>query len=337
MGKSLRQMYKDRNTTASNKVTSVANKTNSTVQRLLKQAPAYGSSLGGDFQLLRKQAMGKGPLPQFEAQRGVLEQQGIRNQERQDADTAGRVENAYSQLAMGGGLSSGARERVAQGGMQDTLFAKQNLRAADQAALGALGVQEAGAKLDLQKGVAQAGVEEQNRRQDFMMDRYKFKAETTAGLAKADAERAVAAANKPSCFAPQTMITMHDGSLKAISEIAVGDKVDGGVVYAVQMSVAPGSMYCYAGKVFVTGGHAVNENGVWKRVRNAGLAVKAETALTCVFNIATTDHYVIAEGMKFGDMHESDYFEHFTSDESIDYLNGFPFVLEEHTCSTQNT
>jgi hypothetical protein len=115
------------------------------------------------------------------------------------------------------------------------------------------------------------------------------------------------------------------------------DLVKGGVVYAVQVSIAPANIYPYANKVFVTGGHAVNENGVWKRVRTAALAFKADTQITSVYNIATTDHVLWAEGMQFADLHETEYHDQLTSEESIDHMNGFPFVIEGEQCSTQST
>ena len=69
-----------------------------------------------------------------------------------------------------------------------------------------------------------------------------------------------------SCFLPNTLVTMANGSTKKIIDVDIGDEVaEGGRVFATGKFLN-NELYDYKG-VKVSGSHMVNEDGVWMRIR----------------------------------------------------------------------
>lgn len=324
---------------ASAQATSDQEEINNKVRDILAKAPQYSNSLDfSEFNNLKNQAFGSGPLDAFERQRQLEKTEAQRALENQTSEGASQVQNAYSQLAQGG-LSSGARERVGMGGAQSNIFARQGLRNQDILSNLDINAREGTARSSMQDQITKAITAENNRKADAEMNAYKLKAETEAGLAKATAERAAAASSAANaCFAPGTMIEMSDGTEKAIHEIKLGDHVrDGGIVYAIQAARAPKKLYHYAGRVFVTGSHAVFEGDEWKRVEGATLSVPIETEIETVYNFACEGHRIVSGGLMFSDLHETDYSDRISDEESIDMLNGHLIINEDAECFTPNT
>lgn len=303
------------------------------IRKLLQQAPKYQSTLGTpEFERLRAEAFGTGPLAAYEAARQQARLQSQRAIENQSTEGASAVQNAYSQLAMGGGLSSGARERIASGGGRQSILARQGLRSTEMNSLADLGTKEAAERISGQKSVTDALTAEKQRQNEFAQKNYELKAQVEGGLAKSRAERQIAESNA-SCFSPDTLVAMSDGSEKPISEIRVGDHVlAGGEVYSVIQTKAPEEIYLYAGSVFVTAMHAVCEGGTWMRIKDATLSVKCSAEISTVWNLATDKHRMVIKGITFADFHETDDFSALTNEGSIAALNGED-VGEE--CSTQ--
>jgi len=304
------------------------------VRKLLAEAPKYQSTLNTpEFERLRAEAFGTGPLAAYEAARQQARLQSQRAIEDQSREGASAVQNAYSQLAMGGGLSSGARERIASGGGRQSIFARQGLRGTEMTSLADLGTKEAAERMAGQKSITDALTAEKQRQNDFAQKSYELRAQVEGGLAKSQAERQIAETNANACFSPDTLVAMSDGTEKPISEIRVGDHVlAGGEVYSVIQSKAPDEIYNYAGSVFVTAMHAVCEGGTWMRVQDATLSVKCASEITTVWNLATDKHRIVIKGITFADFHETDDFLQLTNEGSIAALNGED-VGEE--CSTQ--
>ncbi len=180
-----------------------------------------GNTIGSaEFGKIRDFAFSNAEDPVFAAQRGAAgtaaEAQRARTRadalaalQGQDRSLAGQTANAYSQLAMGGGLSSGSRERIAAGAANQNLMARQNLRGeemrgltsigtAEQGALGELGVAEAKARQDAQMRVTDALAKEEARRVQLRQDILGKKLETEGALLKAKRETAISEQNKPS-------------------------------------------------------------------------------------------------------------------------------------------
>lgn len=121
------------------------------------------------------------------------------------------------------------------------------------------------------------------------------------------------------CFHPDTLIEMRSGMLLPICRIEVGDIIRGGKVLATTRAIGH-DFYWYEG-VLVTGGHAVNENGIWLRVKDSKLALPVPGLIEIVHSLVTEKHRIYANGVEFADQHETDLYESLDLDESIGELN----------------
>lgn len=178
------------------------------MKAILKNQPKRMSAMGtAEMGKFKSEAYGTGPLAEYEAMRqqaSLAKQQGGQRLQRGLSDElqnlslgqAGETANAYANLAQSGGLSSGARERVAGSMGQQSLAARQAQRLQTQRAGEDLESQylqgqqdilgkEAGQRrsmqntyLDLQRG----DVEGQNQ---FNQSAYGKKADVEAAMAKA--------------------------------------------------------------------------------------------------------------------------------------------------------
>lgn len=189
------------------------------MQKILKQQPKRQTSMGSRETIkLKQEAYGTGPLAEYEAMRkqaalakeqgGQRLQQGLSDElQNLSMNEAGQTANAYSQLAQSGGLSSGARERVAGSMGQQALAARQGQRLQTQRAgetlesqylqgqqdiLGQEAAQRRAlqnAYLDMQRGDTEAA-------NQFAQNQYAKKADVAAGLAKAKMDAATNAYRK---------------------------------------------------------------------------------------------------------------------------------------------
>lgn len=178
---------------------------------LLRQAPKYKSAIDNkEFNQLRSDAFGKGPMAAFDPQR--QQAQLLADQQKQElgnqltdnmnagaVSAAGAQANAYSQLAQEGGLSSGARERIAAGGAQNAFAARQQARLDNQRLLQqnasnlqsnllGVGAQEAQARLGLQGKVADAVTADKAAANQFAQDQYGKRADLEAGILKSKSD-----------------------------------------------------------------------------------------------------------------------------------------------------
>jgi hypothetical protein len=100
-----------------------------------------------------------------------------------------------------------------------------------------------------------------------------------------------------------TMITMADGSFKAVETVDIGDEVAvGGKVFATAKFLI-NNLYEYKG-IQVAGTHMVKEDGTWTRVENSkhGVSLGNEDAIVYVFG--SENRRIIIDGTEF-----TDYFE----------------------------
>ena len=105
------------------------------------------------------------------------------------------------------------------------------------------------------------------------------------------------------CFIAGTMITMADGSHKAVELVDIGDEVAvGGKVFATGKFLID-NLYDYKG-VQVSGTHMVKEDGKWTRVENSkhGVSLGDDDAIVYVFG--NENRRIIIDGIEF-----TDYFE----------------------------
>jgi hypothetical protein len=121
------------------------------------------------------------------------------------------------------------------------------------------------------------------------------------------------------CFAPDTMVLMSSGKYKKIKDIKVNESVAlGGRVISNGEALAT-DLFQY-GDVKVTGGHAVYENGKWKRVEKTEKAYPIGKEESSVYPIVTENHLVVTKNQVWADAFEIDNFK--TPDEySLEVLN----------------
>jgi hypothetical protein len=141
------------------------------------------------------------------------------------------------------------------------------------------------------------------------------------GVVGGVAGKAINAAKKIFCFAPDEMVEMKDGTQVPIADLHLGDHTAGGVVDSIRLSrTEKGTLYNYRG-VVVTGYHAVKQYGKWVRVKDADGAIPLNgDGIVC--SIATDLHRVYIHGIEFADEVETDFNEFLTIDQSLEVLNG---------------
>ena len=126
---------------------------------------------------------------------------------------------------------------------------------------------------------------------------------------QAEATKAAAAASRPSCFLPQTLIMMEDGSEKEIKDIDPGDRLKrGGVVHAIGMGKSV-NFYMWNG-VPLGEGHCVKEKWGWIPVELSDNAdqINLGQKETYVINVVCDNHEVVVKGTeaRFGDWYDAE-------------------------------
>lgn len=242
-----------------------------------------------------------------------------RARELQDMDLASKqalqgMSQAQAQMAMTGGLSSGARERMSRGGARDIMLARQAVaRGGTQARLGRQAdLLGSFADLERQAQLENIGTRKQDLSSLSAFDANRYNQQMSAYGAKqaAEGQRAAAAASAPKgkCFMADVEVTMADMSKKKISEIEPGEMVhEGGlVVEARKFYDADGlPIFRYNG-VLVTGSHAVLELNRWVRVEESVGAMRTDIRALIVFSLVTENHRIVVNDMVFGDDMETD-------------------------------
>lgn len=109
------------------------------------------------------------------------------------------------------------------------------------------------------------------------------------------------------CFAAGTPVRMAEGSDRPIERLTPGDATAGGAVRAVHVHPGIGQTIYRYGRVLITGGHAVLEDGRWVRVRDSRRAERlAGVVLPSVHNLVTSDHRILVDDHCFADAAETD-------------------------------
>ena len=107
------------------------------------------------------------------------------------------------------------------------------------------------------------------------------------------------------CFLAGTMVTMEDGSKKAIETIDLGEKVKiGGAVFACAKFVCS-DLHDYHG-IKVSGSHMVLENDKWIRVEESKDSTLISNESVTVYNFGTENRRLEIEGITFTDYFEID-------------------------------
>ena len=105
------------------------------------------------------------------------------------------------------------------------------------------------------------------------------------------------------CFIAGTMISMHDGLLKPVEQVDIGDTVSvGGKVFATGKFLID-NLYDYNG-IQVSGTHMVKEDGAWTRVEDSRLGVSLGDDEVIVYVFGSENRRIIINNTEF-----TDYFE----------------------------
>ena len=110
---------------------------------------------------------------------------------------------------------------------------------------------------------------------------------------------------KNKCFLAGTMITMEDGTTKAVENVELGDEVKlGGMVFGA------GKFFCddlhdYKG-IKVSGSHLVQEDGIWMMVRDSIHSALISNDTVVVYNFGTENKRLEIKGITFTDYFEID-------------------------------
>ena len=126
------------------------------------------------------------------------------------------------------------------------------------------------------------------------------------------------------CFMPGTMVTMADGSTKAVELVDIGDEVAvGGKVFATGKFLID-NLYEYKG-IQVAGTHMVKEDGNWTRVENSkhGISLGGDEAIVYVFG--SEHRRIIIEDIEF-----TDYFELSEQQELVNHGEKFFSNWQDH-------
>jgi len=300
----------------------------SITEQLLDPGSIAGYSQYKDF------ATGTGPSAYATAAENQLNLKTAIERDKAMKDAATGAAAARSSLAMRGGMTSGARERLGktnyadlQGvrrnqmvGLTDILTQDAGARQGalkDFTTLGAnIGQFNTNLKNQAQEFNVRSALEEINRGREFEMSRYKQESEKWAADKKSQAQAAAA------CFPKGVKVTMNDGTKKNIEDIRVGDVVAlGGRVYALySQDYSDHSLFNYRG-VAVAGSHPVLDiGGKWTRVKDSPHATLSDVRADVVYDFSCEKHLVLINDIMFSDFAESDDF-YLSEEESIEKLN----------------
>jgi hypothetical protein len=129
------------------------------------------------------------------------------------------------------------------------------------------------------------------------------------------------------CFPPETLITLEYGAVKAISEIKLGDLLEGRHrVTSVYKFAADGQEMVRLGSVEVSSNHFVQFNGRWIAAKDHPEANRIadwsggnQRPLIC---LSTDDHIIDLQGFRFADYDETEEGNHETQHWIDESLNG---------------
>ncbi len=132
------------------------------------------------------------------------------------------------------------------------------------------------------------------------------------------------ALTKPFCFLEGTKICLADGSEINIENIKIDDKCAfGGKVKEIGKSFST-DLYNYKG-VYVTGSHAVQEEGKWIRVADSKHSIKEHQANeggVVIYWVSNEYHRLFINGIMFLDFEELDNSEEMSDEQILNILNG---------------
>lgn len=292
------------------------------LRKVVSSGPEFQSALDFDeFGKFKDFAYGTEDSPYAALARQRIGDQTLQGLDQVNQSSQQGLSSIYDQLAMGGGLSGGARERLAGSAGEQALMARQGVRQSGVEGERDLDMNQADQRMGAQEKYMDAVRSDNQSKSQFELDRWKQRADTDAAILKSQTERDIAAAN--SCLLEGTLVRKSDGNLYPIDSIKVGDELPGGIVYTIQQSLAPNELYNWQG-VYMTGGHAVSSDNGWIRCKDSELATLARrpAGKQFIYNLGVTKHYIeLEDGLLVGDLHETDLYEYVSDEQSLEMMN----------------
>ena len=288
-------------------------------------ADRFTQTMGQSHTALRDKAMAEGDSAAAAMQREQM-QNAYRDQTNRLGQQQGsQLAQARSGMAMRGGIGSGARERLAAQGMQQGMAAQQGLgrNLANQNLN--ISMQDEQMKNQILQGMG--GVENAMQRQNIdrlgqdISGQNTFMATNYGEDMKAYAAQKSAAASRPapSCFLADTKVVMANGVEKSIIDVRLGDEVAGGGIVDFKTESVTKDLYRY-GEDFVTGSHAVLEDGKFLRVEDSKKSIRVEGKFY-VYCIGNEKHRILTPTTVYADFFEDDDYDNLTMKQSIEKLN----------------
>ena len=105
------------------------------------------------------------------------------------------------------------------------------------------------------------------------------------------------------CFAPDTPVTMADGTTKPICEVEIGDEIAEGGIVLVLGDFYVNDVYHLDG-VRVTASHVVKNDKGWTRVKDDPRAIAELPRWQRTCNLITSNNRMICGGILFADQTE---------------------------------
>ena len=149
---------------------------------------------------------------------------------------------------------------------------------------------------------------------------------TAAGFGDATGSTSSGAAGSGGggCFLAGTLVTMADGTTKAIEQVDLKDEVAmGGFVFATGKFLIE-NLYDYKG-VKVSGVHMVKEDGVWMRVMDSKHSVSLGDNEHVVYVFGSEHRRILINGIEF-----TDYFEISEKEELLNHGDKFFGIWQDH-------
>jgi hypothetical protein len=172
-------------------------KTRAELNAALAERPEYKTITGSpEFAQQKQYAFGDESSKGFLMQRAREQQNLMDALQSQTQAQGGQTANAYSQLAMGGGLSGGARERIAANAAQSGLLGRQQLRSQGAKNLADLGIAEEGQRFQTRGGILQSQMQDIGNQNQFAQEAWKTKAQTLAGFGQGEQQQTAALAGR---------------------------------------------------------------------------------------------------------------------------------------------
>ena len=280
--------------------------------------------MGKSYGALQEKALAEGDTRWAQLQRERLQDQYTGGISRLGQQQAGQLAQARGNLAMRGGLGSGASERLAMQGQRLGMAGAQGLgrTLADQQLQTSIQDELMKNQMLGITGQAEQGIQEGNINrlfQDIQAQNEFTQSMYAEDMRAYAAQKSAQAAAPPSCFLADTKIVMADGSEKMIMDVKITDEIAGGGVVHFKSEALSEDLYRYK-EEYVTGSHAVLEDGKFIRVKDSEHSKKIGGKFM-VYCLGTENFRILTPNNVYADFFETADYDNLSLEESLEAMN----------------